>query len=435
MTALRKSTTGPEVKLSTPYRSMPVGRGGPGGRTGRERRPVQVIESEPSLAARAMNLATRLTIRPACAVFSHVPHLPWPWGALEQSARVLLPAANDIRAAVKLPNATAQLIRADSVALADGTGRVILYLHGGAFLGCGDHSHGRLMDLLSKYSDAPVLAVNYRLLPKHSIGLALDDCEDGYRWLEQQGYEPHRIALAGDSAGGYLALALAQRLQRQGDEPAAAVVAMSPLLQLKARDKKAHPNAKTDPMLPGQGLRRSLCPDVTCRSKGQQRWASRRTVRTAGSYRAWPASDTDSRIRLRSIAPRRTIGCTQTGRGRHPDGNSCLAGPNPRLPNCCTPGTGGNSLIATNRRIHPSRLQRAMGAFPDGRSKYFPSYWRSARLTRCTPLQPVSTNTRPRCSTTAGSVSVQEIRGALPTAHSVPAPTVRPPRRRAWKLS
>ena len=59
-----------------------------------------------------------------------------------------------------------------------------------------------------------MLVVNYRLIPKHSVGMALDDCHDAYRWLRLRGYEPDQIVLAGDSAGGYLALALAQRLQQ-----------------------------------------------------------------------------------------------------------------------------------------------------------------------------------------------------------------------------
>lgn len=99
---------------------------------------------------------------------------------------------------------------------ADGTRRAVLYLHGGAFLTCGANSHGRLVELLSKFADSPVLVVDYRLIPKHSIGMALDDCHDGYRWLRLLGYEPEQIVLAGDSAGGYLALALAQRLQEVG---------------------------------------------------------------------------------------------------------------------------------------------------------------------------------------------------------------------------
>ena len=59
--------------------------------------------------------------------------------------------------------------------------------------------------------------------------------------------------LAGDSAGGYLSLALAQRLQAEGEEPAA-LVAISPLLQLAKECKQAHPNIKTDAMFPANAF-------------------------------------------------------------------------------------------------------------------------------------------------------------------------------------
>jgi acetyl esterase/lipase len=126
---------------------------------------------------------------------------------------------------------------------------VVLYLHGGAFLTCGVHSHSRVVNALSRYADSPVLVVNYRLIPKHSVGMAVDDCHDAYQWLRSRGYDPEQIVLAGDSAGGYLALALAQRLQREHDEPAA-LVAMSPLLELAKEPKQAHPNIHADAMFP-----------------------------------------------------------------------------------------------------------------------------------------------------------------------------------------
>lgn len=198
-------------------------------------------------------MASRLTIRPVLTVGSYVPHLPWPWGLIDHAAKALLPATATVRAAVSLPNASAQLVRARGVLPADGTRRVVLYLHGGAFLTCGANSHGRLVELLSQFADAPVLIVNYRLMPKHSIRMALDDCHDGYQWLRQLGYAPEQIVLAGDSAGGYLALALAQRLQEQEEEPAA-LVAISPLLQLAKADKQAHPNIKTDAMFTSKAL-------------------------------------------------------------------------------------------------------------------------------------------------------------------------------------
>jgi acetyl esterase/lipase len=152
---------------------------------------------------------------------------------------------------VELPHATAQLVRASGVLPADGKRRVVLYLHGGAFLTCGVNSHSRVVNALSRYADSPVLVVNYRLIPKHSVGMAIDDCHDAYRWLRLRGYDPDQIVLAGDSAGGYLALALAQRLQEADEEPAA-MVAISPLLQLAKEAKQSHPNIKTDAMFPSR---------------------------------------------------------------------------------------------------------------------------------------------------------------------------------------
>ena len=211
--------------------------------------PVEVIEDGPSVPARLVSLGAKLTMWPALAVLSHVPHLPWPFGLVDFVARSVLPVPGTVRATVGLPNASAQLVRAPGVLPADGRRRVVLYLHGGAFLTCGVNSHSRVAIALSKYADSPVLVVNYRLIPKHTIGMAIDDCYDGYQWLRLRGYEPDQIVLAGDSAGGYLAMALAQRLQAEGETPAA-MVAISPLLQLEKDPKLKHPNIHTDAMFP-----------------------------------------------------------------------------------------------------------------------------------------------------------------------------------------
>src|ERR1700759_5224562 len=184
------------------YRKFPISGGAP----------VEVLESGPSVAARVATLASRLTIRAILAAGSHAPNLPWLWGLIDFASRVLLPVSATVRQTVNLPNASAQLVRAPGVLPADGTRRVVVYLHGGAFLTCGANSHGRLVEALSKFADAPVLVVNYRLLPKHSVGMALDDCHDAYQWLRAQGYQPEQIVLARDYVGGYLGLALAVRM-------------------------------------------------------------------------------------------------------------------------------------------------------------------------------------------------------------------------------
>ncbi|MFZ0229769.1 MAG: alpha/beta hydrolase [Mycobacterium sp.] len=215
--------------------------------------PVEVVESGPSITGMMASLACRMTIRPALAVCSYVPHVPFPFGIIDFASRVLLPKPGTVRKTIELPHCTAQLVRAPGVLPADGTRRVVLYLHGGAFLTCGVNSHSRIVNALSKFADSPVLVVNYRLIPKHSVGMALDDCHDAYRWLRLRGYQPEQIVLAGDSAGGYLALALAQRLQYVQEEPAA-LVAISPLLQLAKQPKQSHPNIKTDAMFPAKAF-------------------------------------------------------------------------------------------------------------------------------------------------------------------------------------
>src|SRR5690349_2881286 len=211
--------------------------------------PVEVVEDGPSLAGRLTSLAALLTIRPTLAIGSYAPRLPWPFGLVDVVSRVMRPAPGTIRATISLPKCTAQLVRANGVLPADGKRGVILYMHGGAFLTCGVNSHGRLVTALSGFADSPALVVNYRMIPKHSIGQAIDDCYDAYQWLRLTGYEPEQIVLAGDSAGGYLSLALAERIHADGELPAA-VVTMSPLFEIDNDGRAQHPNMRSDAMFP-----------------------------------------------------------------------------------------------------------------------------------------------------------------------------------------
>lgn len=215
--------------------------------------PVEVVEDGPSVAGRLFALGAMLTIKPTLAVGARIPLMPWPFGVVDFAARVLRPAPGTVRATIALPHCTAQLVRAAGVLPADGTRSVILYLHGGAFLTCGAHTHGRLVTALSRFSDSPALVINYRMIPRHSIGQAIDDCYDAYRWLRLKGYEPEQIVLAGDSAGGYLSLALAERLHVEGELPAA-VVTMSPLFEIDNEGRTQHPNAHSDAMFPPKAL-------------------------------------------------------------------------------------------------------------------------------------------------------------------------------------
>jgi acetyl esterase/lipase len=234
--------------------------------------PVEATEQGCSIAGRLAWLGARLTIWPALAIGSHRPFFPWPFGLIDSAARALPSIPGTIRSNIALSHCTAQLVRAKGVLPADGTGRVVLYLHGGAFLTCGAHSHGRMTTMISEYADAPLLVPSYRLMPKHSVEQALDDCYDGYQWLRGRGYRPNQIVLAGDSAGGYLALALAQRLLDEGEQPAA-LVGLSPLLQLDREPKKAHPNIRTDAMFPAKAF--DALADLTAKAASRQVLAGR----------------------------------------------------------------------------------------------------------------------------------------------------------------
>ena len=213
----------------------------------------EVVEDDPSVAGRLAWLGARLTIRPALAIGSHMANAPWPWGLVDFAARAVAPVPGSVRQTIRLPHCTARLVRAAGVLPADGSRRVVLYMHGGGFLTCGANTHDRLVTTLSKYADSPVLVMNYRMMPKHSIGEAFDDCYDGYRWLRVRGYEPDQIVLAGDSAGGYLSLALAERLLTEGEE-LAAIVCMSPLMQIANRNRQVHPNIRSDAMFSGKAF-------------------------------------------------------------------------------------------------------------------------------------------------------------------------------------
>lgn len=201
-----------------------------------------ITEPGPSAAARLLSHAARTTVRTTLRASSWTLHLPWPYGAIERAAGLIPKPPGTRTSGIQLPQATAQLVRARG----DLDTRVILYCHGGAFIACGPNTHAGVVTRLSRYSNAPVLAVDYRMIPNHSIEDAAQDCLDAYHWLRRH-YEPEQIVIAGDSAGGYLALTLALTVRAFGEKPAALVL-LSPLLQLDPGPKKAHPNIRCDAM-------------------------------------------------------------------------------------------------------------------------------------------------------------------------------------------
>jgi monoterpene epsilon-lactone hydrolase len=110
--------------------------------------------------------------------------------------------------------------------------RVILYLHGGGYILGSLKSHRDLVARLSAAAGVRSLLIDYRLAPEHVFPAAIDDALTAYRWLLTRGTKPEHIVLAGDSAGGGLALALLQTLRDKDMPMPAGAVLFSPWTDL-----------------------------------------------------------------------------------------------------------------------------------------------------------------------------------------------------------
>jgi acetyl esterase/lipase len=110
--------------------------------------------------------------------------------------------------------------------------RVLLYLHGGGYVLGSLNTHRSLVGSLAQRTGLNALTINYRKAPDHPFPAALDDAKRAYRWLVRHGHRPHDIVVAGDSAGGGLALALLLALREAGEASPAAGVGLSPWTDL-----------------------------------------------------------------------------------------------------------------------------------------------------------------------------------------------------------
>ncbi|TDC61508.1 alpha/beta hydrolase [Actinomadura sp. GC306] len=108
----------------------------------------------------------------------------------------------------------------------------VLYLHGGGYVVCSPRTHRQITARLALDTGLPVLAPRYRLAPEHPFPAPLEDAVAAYRWLLARGVPASGIVLAGDSAGGHLATALAGEICRQGLPGPAGLVLFSPWVDL-----------------------------------------------------------------------------------------------------------------------------------------------------------------------------------------------------------
>lgn len=129
--------------------------------------------------------------------------------------------------------------------------RCILYLHGGAYVMGSLACHRPMAGRLAIAAATRVLLLDYRLAPESPFPAALNDVLAAFRWLLERGFAPRDIAIAGDSAGGGLALAA---LRDQGLGLPALYVGISPWTDLTCSGESLRTRAKADPYVTEQAL-------------------------------------------------------------------------------------------------------------------------------------------------------------------------------------
>jgi epsilon-lactone hydrolase len=131
--------------------------------------------------------------------------------------------------------------------------RAILYLHGGGYCLGAPATHRSLTTALAAASGVEVAVPDYRLAPEHPFPAALEDALAAYRGLAEAG---RALVIAGDSAGGGLAVALALAAAGHGLPPPRGLLLVSPWVDLAGEGESHRTRARRDPMLGSAGLAR-----------------------------------------------------------------------------------------------------------------------------------------------------------------------------------
>jgi epsilon-lactone hydrolase len=129
------------------------------------------------------------------------------------------------------------------------SGRNVLYLHGGGYTIGSIKTHRCLAGWVSRAAKARVLIIDYRLAPEHPFPAAVDDSLAAYRFMLDSGVNPARTVVAGDSAGGGLAVAALLAIRDAKLPLPAAAVCLSPWVDMEGTGESMKTKADVDPMV------------------------------------------------------------------------------------------------------------------------------------------------------------------------------------------
>jgi monoterpene epsilon-lactone hydrolase len=176
---------------------------------------------------------------------------PRPSGLAERRERLdslgkRYPIPSDIR----LEEVDANGVPAEwSTAPAADPSRAILFLHGGGYISGSIDSHRPLATAIGRAAGSRALALGYRRAPEHPFPAALEDVVSGYRYLLEQGIAPSHIAVAGDSAGGGLTIALMVAAKERGLPLPCCGWCISPWIDLDNGSASMTTKAAVDPLI------------------------------------------------------------------------------------------------------------------------------------------------------------------------------------------
>jgi monoterpene epsilon-lactone hydrolase len=125
-------------------------------------------------------------------------------------------------------------------------GRVLLYMHGGAFVLGSPASVTTPVARMARLAHAHALLPRYRLAPEHPYPAMVEDVVTAYLWLVEEGAPPEGIVIAGESAGGGLACAAIQALRDRGHPLPAAAVPISPVVDFELKGASWQTNADNE---------------------------------------------------------------------------------------------------------------------------------------------------------------------------------------------
>ena len=134
---------------------------------------------------------------------------------------------------------------------------LILYFHGGAYMAGSIESTRPLAVDFAQATGRNVLSFEYRLAPEYPFPAALEDALCMYRYALSLPIAPGRLVFAGESAGGGLELATVLRAREEGLPLPAAIIALSPWVDLTLSDPSYEDNAAVDPLLERKKLLRA----------------------------------------------------------------------------------------------------------------------------------------------------------------------------------